>query len=214
MPPISCTSKCRWPSTRLAASRTVAKAGHQQFVKTFAVGDFGFELIRAGAQGVVGKRRDLRLQRVYRQHFRGVGLQSAIVGAAEDFFCEATEHSNDLSGRRRASPDKICTPLPPPISALYVVSGRINGKVGSPHRRPRTKPVDFGIAAKRAAAVTKPEICEKTGEIAGREIEAGLGLVNQNTPRRDKASCRRCYGLTVRASSFRRRRSRRRTNNP
>ncbi len=27
MPPIICTSKWRWPSVRLAASRTVAKAG-------------------------------------------------------------------------------------------------------------------------------------------------------------------------------------------
>ena len=39
MPPISCTSKWRWPSVRLAASRTVAKAGDQDVVERVAVGE-------------------------------------------------------------------------------------------------------------------------------------------------------------------------------
>ena len=66
MPPISCTSKWRWPRVRLAASRTVAKAGTRRSSSVGAGGELGAELGGAGAELVVGERVELGLQRVDR----------------------------------------------------------------------------------------------------------------------------------------------------
>ena len=38
-PPMTCTSKWRWPSVRLAASRAVANASGKQIVEGLALGE-------------------------------------------------------------------------------------------------------------------------------------------------------------------------------
>ena len=66
MPPMSCTSKWRMPSVRLAASRTVAKAGTSRSSRVLPFGEFVAELVGAGAQLVVAQFLDLGFERVDR----------------------------------------------------------------------------------------------------------------------------------------------------
>ena len=101
MPPISCTSKGRSPSARLAASRTTAKAGTSMAVERRAGGDLFAELGGLGAQLGIGQLADLGLER---GDFGSAGpqrLDAAIVGRAEDFAGHAaeTDHSLVLSIR-------------------------------------------------------------------------------------------------------------------
>ena len=55
-PPISCTSKWRWPITRLAASRHDGERLEQEVVEVLAVVEALAELGRLGPELVVGQR--------------------------------------------------------------------------------------------------------------------------------------------------------------
>ena len=95
MPPISWTSKWRWPSVRSAASRTVAKAGDKQFVEGLAGGELLRETSRVLARKLrVGQGlRNLGLQRVDRRDLRLIALQAAVVGRAENLPGDGAEHA-------------------------------------------------------------------------------------------------------------------------
>ena len=64
MPPISCTSKCRWPQRALGRLAHGGEGRHQQVVERDAVGELLAE--RRGARPQLGVREalQLRLQRV------------------------------------------------------------------------------------------------------------------------------------------------------
>lgn len=55
MPPTTCTRYGRMPSTRSAASRTVANASGQELVKRLAGGETVLEFLRFGAEILVGE---------------------------------------------------------------------------------------------------------------------------------------------------------------
>ena len=112
MPPISCTSKGRMPSTRRAASRTVAKAGDQQVVERRRRWRCRARnsAVRAAQLGV-GERPHLVLHGVDRLDAGPSRLDAAVVGGAEDLAGDTaeTDHpmvlSIDLPGwERRTNP--------------------------------------------------------------------------------------------------------------
>jgi hypothetical protein len=96
MPPISCTSKWRWPSVRLAASRTVAKAGTRMSSSDLQFG-------RARLQRVVGKRSDFGFEGVDGVDAGLIALDAAVVGSAEELAGERADHPNILSMRGGAA---------------------------------------------------------------------------------------------------------------
>ena len=61
---MSCTSKWRWPSTRQAASRTVAKASMSRSSRISPLAIALAEVHRPVGQVVVGQRLDLGLELV------------------------------------------------------------------------------------------------------------------------------------------------------
>src|SRR4029079_5297683 len=112
MPPISCTSKWRWPSVRLAASRTVAKAGtrmsssvlrpassgrHSAAQGVAPSFERGAEFGGAGLQRLVGERRDLGLQGVDGIDAGLISLDPPVVGGAEKLAGERADHAKFLS---------------------------------------------------------------------------------------------------------------------
>ena len=92
MPPISCTSKWRMPSTRLAASRHDGEGFGQDLVERLALGEALLELGGLGLQLVVGERLHLRLERVDLLDDAAELAQQALVTAAEDAGEQAIEH--------------------------------------------------------------------------------------------------------------------------
>ena len=99
MPPMSCTSKWRWPSVRLAASRTVAKAGTSRSSRSAPSSSCLRNMVRAGAQLGVGQLRDLRLKRVDRGDLRADTLFTMpIVRRAEDLGGESSRSSDSMDG--------------------------------------------------------------------------------------------------------------------
>jgi len=68
------------------------EGGGEQFVEGAASGDLRAEVIRAGAQGLIAEGGDLCLQGVDGRHFRGVGLEAAVVGRAENLTRKRTKH--------------------------------------------------------------------------------------------------------------------------
>ena len=92
------------PSTRVAASRTVAKAGTSRSSSVAPLASSCAELGRSGAQLGVGQRLHLGLQRVDRLDPRPRRLDAAIVGGAENLAGEAaeTDHPMVLSIRNLA----------------------------------------------------------------------------------------------------------------
>ena len=101
------------PSARLAASRTVAKAGTSRSVEGGAVGELLAELVGPGAQLGVGQPADLGLQR---GDLGGAGpqrLDAAIVGRAEDFAGDAAETDHPMVLSIRDLPGWERRPNPP-----------------------------------------------------------------------------------------------------
>ena len=92
MPPMSWTSKWRWPMVRLAASRTTAKTGGRiSSIASFALfaildrADIRLPFGDLRAQFVVAKRGDLRLEPVDLVDVGPEPLDFAVVLRAEDF---------------------------------------------------------------------------------------------------------------------------------
>ena len=90
---MSCTSKCRCPSVRLAASRQVAKAAHQDVVERGAVGDLLLERLGARPQRLVGEPLELLLQRVDLRHARQIALDPPLVGRAKQLAGNGADHA-------------------------------------------------------------------------------------------------------------------------
>ena len=65
---------------------------HQDIVQGLAGGELGLEVLRAGAELLVGQGLQLGLHRVDGRHLGPIGLQPAIIDRAEDFLRERTEH--------------------------------------------------------------------------------------------------------------------------
>ena len=63
----------------------------EKVVQCFALRDFGTERICAGSQLTVGERQQLRLQRGDGLNLRRVGLETAVIGRAENLLRESTE---------------------------------------------------------------------------------------------------------------------------
>ena len=110
MPPISCTSKWRWPSVRLAGLAHGGERRHQDVVERLAVGELLLELVGARAQRLVGERFQLLLQRVDLVDARPIGLDAPLVGGAEQLAGDAADHREILlefrgDALRAAAPD-------------------------------------------------------------------------------------------------------------
>ena len=79
------------------AERALGRLAHggegfgEQIVERRAGLDAGAELLGAGAQGLVGQRRDFRLERVDLRDDRAVFLEFPVVGRAEDFAGESAK---------------------------------------------------------------------------------------------------------------------------
>ena len=98
MPPISCTSKWRWPSVRLAASRTVANAGTRMSSSDVPSATCFLNVVGARAQRLVGELLELPLQRVDRVDPRLIALDPPLVGGAEQLAGEGADHAVNPSG--------------------------------------------------------------------------------------------------------------------
>ena len=94
MPPLSWTSKWRWPSVRLAASRTVGEGLDQQVVQGLALGQPLAELGCLGAQRLVGELGELRLERVDLRHRLVEAFDDPVIGCPEQASGERAEHEN------------------------------------------------------------------------------------------------------------------------
>ena len=94
MPPLSWTSKWRWPSVRLAASRTVGEGFDQQVVERFALGQAFAEFDGLGAQLLVGELDELRLEGIDLRHRLVEAFDDAIIGCAEQASGERPQHEN------------------------------------------------------------------------------------------------------------------------
>ena len=92
MPPTNCTSKWRWPSVRLPASRTTAKASGSRSSSVAPSASRSRNSTVLAAQRLVRQRLHRRLQRVDLRHPALVGLEGAIVGGAEDGAGDGSEH--------------------------------------------------------------------------------------------------------------------------
>ncbi len=97
MPPINCTSKWRWPMVRLAASRTVAKAGTRMSSSDLPVGDLFLEVFGARPQRLVGERFEFFLQRVDRVHPRLIAADPPFIGGAEQLAGNGADHADSSS---------------------------------------------------------------------------------------------------------------------
>ena len=64
----------------------------QDVVQALAGGNLSLEIVRAGAELVVGEGFELGLHRIDGRDLRPVGLQPAIIDRAKDFLRERTEH--------------------------------------------------------------------------------------------------------------------------
>ena len=94
MPPISWTSKWRWPSVRLAGLAAGREGRHQDVVERLvAVGELLLELGGARPQRLVGELLELLLQRVDLRDARLIGLDAALVGRAENLAGERADHA-------------------------------------------------------------------------------------------------------------------------
>ena len=94
MPPLSWTSKWRWPSVRLAASRTVAKASVRRSSRRLALGQALAEFGGLGAQLLVGELGELRFERVDLRHRLVEAFDDAVVGRPEEASGERPQHEN------------------------------------------------------------------------------------------------------------------------
>ena len=92
MPPISWTSKWRWPSVRLAASRTVAKAGTRMSSRRLALGELLFEFVGARAQRLVGELLQLLFQRIDGVDAGLIGADAPVVGGTEQLAGDSADH--------------------------------------------------------------------------------------------------------------------------
>ncbi len=114
MPPISCTSKWRWPSVRLAASRTVAKAGTRRSSSGLPSASCSRNSSVRARSCVVGERRELGLQRVDRVDAGLIGLDAPVVGRAENLAGEGADHRESFLVVVRTGIDASQTALRPP----------------------------------------------------------------------------------------------------
>ena len=69
---------------------------HQNVVECLAVGQLLLEVAGAGAQGLIGERRDFRLERIDFSDARQIGADRPLIGGAEQFAEEAFEHQGEL----------------------------------------------------------------------------------------------------------------------
>ena len=97
MPPINCTSKWRWPMVRLAASRTVAKAGARMSSSEVAVGDLLLEIVGARPELLVGERCQFRLKRVDLVDPRLIAANPPLIGGAEQLAGNGADHTEGSS---------------------------------------------------------------------------------------------------------------------
>ena len=100
MPPIELHVEMALAEGALGGLAHGGEGGNEKVVERRAVGELGAEFVGAGAQRLVGERGDFRLERIDGGDLRPIGLQPAIVGAAENLLREVAEHPNDLSARR------------------------------------------------------------------------------------------------------------------
>ena len=114
MPPISCTSKWRWPSVRLAASRQVAKAGTRMSSSVLPSASSFLNCVGARAQRVVGELLQLLFQRVDLVDARAIALDAPFVGGTEQLAGETGEHR----GRSFSVPHRAGCGLQPPRCTL------------------------------------------------------------------------------------------------
>ena len=71
------------------------EGGGEQAVELGAVGELAAEFLGAGAQLLVGQRRDLGFQRVDRGDLGSVGLETAIVGRTEELASDGAKTGHD-----------------------------------------------------------------------------------------------------------------------
>ena len=91
MPPISCTSKWRWPRVRLAASRTVAKAGTSRSSRLLPAANSSRNICGPGAQRLVGKGGEFGLQGIDLGHAAAVLRDLAVIARAENLCGNAAQ---------------------------------------------------------------------------------------------------------------------------
>ena len=110
MPPISCTSKCRWPERALGRLAHGGEGRHQQVVERDAIGQLLAEALRCGLCSSASVRRSISGSSALMASTCGsVGLELAIVGGSEDLGRKSfhTPVTSAVPTRISSTPPKI-----------------------------------------------------------------------------------------------------------
>ena len=91
---MSCTSKWRWPSVRLAASRTTAKASGSRSSRVSPLARRSRNSAVLARSCLVGELGELRLERIDLRHRLVEAFDDAIIGGAEQASGQRAEHEN------------------------------------------------------------------------------------------------------------------------